>query len=86
VDLLTGVAAREYGSSVRRLRSLSEGECYARCYGDGDENVRFVKLEPRRPRYDTSVSGEDLRRAFEVRLDAREPPVEAERTKPAAAA
>jgi hypothetical protein len=52
---------------------LSEAECYARCYGAGDDNVRFVRLEPRRPRFDTRVSGEDLRRAFESRLDAREP-------------
>ena len=56
-----------------RLRSLNEAECYARCYGDGDDNVRFVKLEPRRPRFDLGLSGEDLRRAFEVRLDGREP-------------
>ena len=55
-----------------RLRSLNEAECYARCYGDGDDNVRFVKLEPRRPRFDLDVSGEDLRRAFEMRLDERE--------------
>jgi hypothetical protein len=56
-----------------RLRSLNEAECYARCYGDGDDNVRSVRLEPRRPRFDLDVSGEDLRRAFEVRLDQREP-------------
>ena len=38
-----------------RLRTLTEAECYARCYGDGDDNVRFVKLEPRRPRlFDTA--------------------------------
>ena len=56
-----------------RLRTLTEAECYARCYGDGDDNVRFVKLEPRRPRYDIEVSGEDLRQAFESRLDERDP-------------
>ena len=56
-----------------RLRPLTEAECYARCYGDGDANVRFVKLEPRRPRFDVGVSGEDLRQAFETRLDKREP-------------
>jgi hypothetical protein len=32
-----------------------------------------VKLEPRRPRFDLDVSGEDLRQAFESRLDKREP-------------
>ncbi|MEK6274591.1 MAG: hypothetical protein AABM30_04565 [Actinomycetota bacterium] len=60
-----------------RLRSLNEAECYARCHGEGDgDNVRVVKLEPRRPRFDLEISGEDLRRAFEVRLDKREPPPE----------
>ena len=56
---------RQYGALVR-LRPLTESECYARCYGDGDDNVRFVKLEPRRPRLDVGVSGEDLRQAFET--------------------
>ena len=56
-----------------RLRPLTEAECYARCYGEGDDNVRFVKLEPRRPRFDIEVSGEELRQAFETRLDEREP-------------
>jgi hypothetical protein len=56
-----------------RLRPLTEAEAYARCYGEGDDNVRFVKLEPRRPRFFARVSGEDLRRAFESRLSKREP-------------
>ena len=56
-----------------RLRPLSEAEAYARCYGEGDENVRFVKVEARRPRLFYGVSGEDLRRAFETRLQRREP-------------
>jgi hypothetical protein len=59
-----------------RLRPLTEAECYARCYGEGDDNVRFVKLEPRRPRFDLEVSGEELRQAFETRLDKREPVAE----------
>ena len=56
---------------VRRLRSLSEDECYARCYRGWEPTVTVVKLEPRRPRYETSVSGEALRRFFEERIDAR---------------
>jgi hypothetical protein len=56
-----------------RLRALSEAEAYARCYGEGDESVRFVKIEPRRPRLFHGVSGEDLRLAFETRLQSREP-------------
>lgn len=63
--------------SVRRLRPLTEAECYARCYGSSDDNVRVIRLEPRRRRYPTSVTGEELRRRFEARLDAREPEVEA---------
>jgi hypothetical protein len=50
---------------------LSEAECYARCYGDHDSTVQMVKLEPRRPRYRLAVSGEDLRRSLEERLDQR---------------
>ena len=56
-----------------RLRPLTEAEAYARCYGSGDDNVRTVKVEPRRARYDLPVSGEDLRQAFEAKLDGREP-------------
>jgi hypothetical protein len=40
-------------------------------YGDHDPTVRTVKLEPRRPRYRPRVSGEDLRRGLEERLDER---------------
>jgi hypothetical protein len=56
---------------VRRLRELSEAECYARCYGTGDEAVRVVRIEPRRSRYAGHLSGEELRQLFELRLDAR---------------
>jgi hypothetical protein len=62
---------------MRRLRPLTEAECYARCYGGGGDEVRVVRIEPRRPRALLRVSGEDLRRRFEERLDAREPIVEA---------
>jgi hypothetical protein len=61
---------------MQRLRSLSEAECYARCYGDRG-GIVAVKSEPRRPRYELDVTGEDLRELFEERLDAREPEVEA---------
>jgi hypothetical protein len=63
---------REYRGLVR-LRTLTEAEAYARCYGEGDDTVRFVKIEARRPRLFYGVSGEDLRRAFETRLQKREP-------------
>ena len=54
---------------MRRLRSLSETECYVRLYGGWDSTVTLVKVEPRRPRYELSVSGEDLRRDFEARIE-----------------
>jgi hypothetical protein len=54
-----------------RMRPLSESECYARCYGSRDEQVRILRLEPRRPRNSPRPSGEDLRRYFEERLDRR---------------
>jgi hypothetical protein len=55
------------------LRPLSEEECYLRCYGAGDAQVRIVRLEPPRPRHLARITGEELRRLFELRLDAREP-------------
>jgi len=59
------------------LRALSEQECYLRCYGDHDQMVRLVELEPKRPRHLTRITGEELRRLFELRLDARETEVAA---------
>jgi len=56
---------------VIRLRALTEAECWARCYGSWDSTVTIVHREPRRPRFPTTVSGEDLRRSLEERLDAR---------------
>jgi len=56
-----------------RLRPLTEAECYARCYGSRhDDAVRLVAIEPRWPRFELRVDGEQLRRRFEERLDARE--------------
>jgi hypothetical protein len=58
---------------MRRLRELTEAECYARCYGNGDEGVRVVKVPAARAKYAGHVSGEELRRLFELRLDSRQP-------------
>ena len=60
-----------------RLRVLSEAECYVRCYGDHEEAVQVIRLEPARPRFASTLTGEDIRRLFELRLDAREPEAEA---------
>lgn len=61
-----------------RLRTLSEAECYARCYGGWESTVKIVRLEPRRPRYELDVTGEELRAQLEARLDARDPDEPAE--------
>jgi hypothetical protein len=59
---------------VRRLRALSEAECYARCYGVSDATVRVIVLRPMSRAHDAArLSGEQLRRLFETRLNAREP-------------
>lgn len=55
-----------------RLRPLSEAEAYHRCHGERNTDVRIVHLEPRRPRYEQRISGEDLRTAFERKLAERE--------------
>jgi hypothetical protein len=70
---------------VRRLRSLSEAECYARCYRGWDPTVTIVKVEPRRPRHRLDVTGEALRRSFEARIDAREEELQPEAAPPEAA-
>jgi hypothetical protein len=57
---------------VRRLRSLSEEESYLRCYGSGEGMVRLVEIETRPPLALARITGEELRRLFEVRLDSRE--------------
>ena len=59
---------------VRRLRTLSEAECYARCYGwRADDVVTVTRIQGKRPRHAPSVSGELLRASFESKLDSREP-------------
>jgi hypothetical protein len=56
-----------------RLRELSEAECYTRLYGrDGEPTVTILgRAAP--PLQRLGVSGEELRRLFEERIDAREP-------------
>jgi hypothetical protein len=60
-----------------RLRTLSEAECYARCYGGkSDERVTLVRLLPQN-RAERRTPGEDLRKQFEAYLDTHGPEVEA---------
>jgi hypothetical protein len=63
---------------MRRLRPLSEAECYARCYGGWEASVRIVRLEPRRPRDGVLANGETMRRRFEELLEGRDPEALAE--------
>jgi hypothetical protein len=65
-----------------RLHQIGEAEAYGRSYGGGSRDVRIVKVEPRRPRYQLKVTGEALRDAFLDRLNRRDPadrPDESER-------
>ncbi len=57
----------------QRIRPLTEAEAYHRCHGTRETDVKVVHLPPRRKRYQLRVSGEDLRSAFERRLQGREP-------------
>jgi hypothetical protein len=62
------------------LRSLDEVAAYRHCHGDRSDNVivgkAFKPAVPvlRIPRGRSRVSGEQLRRCFEERLDARQQP------------
>jgi hypothetical protein len=62
---------------MRRLRPLTEAECYARCYGGSDENVRVIRMPARARRRVARISGDQLRRLFEERLEQRGPEIEA---------
>jgi len=60
-----------------RLRTLTEAECYARCYGGSrDDRVTVLRSLPDRRAVPTSA-GEALRERFARRLDARGPEAEA---------
>ena len=49
-------------------KPMTEAECYERCYG-GPRRVVVIK---RRPRLVSRLSGEQIRRLFEGRLDRRD--------------
>jgi hypothetical protein len=56
-----------------RLHQIGEAEAYGRSYGGASRDVKIVKVEPRRPRYQLKVTGEGLRSAFLDRLNKRDP-------------
>ena len=57
---------------MERLRTLSEAECYERCYGwrYTEDTVKVLRREPDL-RTEASDVGERLRMMLELRLDAR---------------
>lgn len=58
---------------MERLRTLSEAECYERCYGWRYSEDTVKVLERRRePKRELSDVGERFRMMLELRLDARE--------------
>lgn len=58
---------------MERLRTLSEAECYERCYGwrHTEDTVKVLERQLD-PRAEPSDVGERLRMLLELRLDARE--------------
>jgi hypothetical protein len=58
---------------MERLRTLSEAECYERCYGwrYSEDTVKVLQRQLD-PRSELSDVGERLRMLLELRLDARE--------------
>lgn len=58
---------------MERLRTLSEAECYERCYGwrYTEDSVKVLQRGPDL-RAESSDVGERLRMMLELRLDARE--------------
>ena len=58
---------------MERLRTLSEAECYERCYGwrHTEDSVKVLHAAPNL-RDDPADVGERLRMLLELRLDARE--------------
>jgi hypothetical protein len=60
---------------MERLRTLSEAECYERCYGwrHTEDTVKVLPRHGVRPASERGDVGERLRMLLELRLDAREP-------------
>ncbi len=56
---------------MERLRPLTETDCYTRLYGQREPTVTIISREPR-PQPWPSVTGEELRDAFDDRLGARD--------------
>jgi hypothetical protein len=59
---------------MERLRTLSEAECYERCYGwrYTEDTVKVLPRGGAPTPSDSGDVGERLRRLLELRLDARD--------------
>jgi hypothetical protein len=60
---------------MERLRTLSEAECYERCYGwrYAEDTVKVLPRSSTSGEQPSGDVGERLRVLLELRLDAREP-------------
>ena len=60
---------------MERLRTLSEAECYERCYGwrYTEDTVKVLPRNGVPTRTESDDFGERLRMLLELKLDAREP-------------
>jgi hypothetical protein len=59
---------------MERLRTLSEAECYERCYGwrHAEDTVKVLPRSGALAPSDSGDVGERLRMLLELKLDARE--------------
>ena len=64
-----------YASHMQRLRPLSEQECYLRCYGhrSGEDTVKVLPAGAHVTGEAQGYLAEQIRLAFEARIDEREP-------------
>jgi hypothetical protein len=69
--------------AMERLRTLTESECYLRCYGSrgSDDTVRLIPTDPLSPTTTAGIAArgapalvaERMRVALEAMIDARKP-------------
>jgi hypothetical protein len=50
---------------------MTEAECYERCYG-GPRRIETIRPARARPRLIATLTGEQIRRLFEKRLNSRD--------------
>jgi len=65
------IRSANYRARMERLRPLTESECYTRLYGQRDPTVTIISRQAR-VNPGPTMTGEELLRAFDVRLDGRD--------------